>query len=163
LAPVLDTITYVRHHTQTWLELTTLLIPGANDSPTEIQALCAWVLSELGPDVPVHFTAFHPDYRCLDTPGTPPETCRRAREQALAAGLHYAYTGNIHDAAGQTTYCPSCHHAVIARDGYQLQKWNLVGSRCNRCNAEIPGRFDEAGPSSFGSRRCAVRIPSAPR
>ena len=163
LEPVLDTIKYVRHQTHTWLELTTLLISGENDSPAEVQALCAWVLGELGPDVPLHFTAFHPDYRLLDTPATPPETCRRAREQALSAGLRFVYTGNISDSLGQTTHCPSCNLAVIARDGYQLRQWNLAGSRCKRCSAEIPGRFDESGPSNFGSRRFEVHLPSAPR
>ncbi len=162
LAPVLDTIQYVRHHTQTWLELTTLLIPGENDGEEEIEQLSQWVLSELGPDVPLHFTAFHPDYRLLEVHGTPPDTCRRAREQALASGLHYVYTGNISDTSGQTTVCPACQAPVIVRDGYQLRGWKLSGARCKACRNEIPGRFTENGPSDFGSRRLAVHVPSRP-
>jgi pyruvate formate lyase activating enzyme len=162
LAPVLDTIQYVRHQTRTWLELTTLLIPGQNDSREEIDSLSEWVLGELGPDVPLHFSAFHPDYRLHDTRATPPETCRRAREQAMDKGLRYVYTGNISDASGQTTFCPTCKTAVIARDGYQLRGWRLSGAHCERCGGDIPGRFTDAGPSDFGSRRLAVRVPSAP-
>jgi pyruvate formate lyase activating enzyme len=162
LAPVLDTIQYVRHQTQTWLELTTLLIPGENDSGEEVDSLIDWVFRELGPDVPLHFSAFHPDYRLLDTTGTPPETCRRAREQAMAKGLHYVYTGNISDTSGQTTYCPACKTAVILRDGYRLRGWRLSSARCEHCHGAIAGRFTDAGPSNFGSRRFAVQVPSAP-
>ncbi len=162
LAPVLDTLKYVRHQTQTWLELTTLLIPGANDSSDEINRMCDWIAETLGPDVPLHFTAFHPDYRLTDVRGTPPGTCRRAREQALKRGLHYVYTGNISDRDGQTTYCPACGTAVIRRDGYRLDEWNLLGDCCGACSRAIPGRFAASGPSHFGSQRLPVFVPSHP-
>ena len=162
LAPVLDTIKYVRHQTKTWLELTTLLIPSSNDSRDEIARMCDWIMNELGPDVPLHFTAFHPDYRLTDVPATPPEVCRRAREQAISRGLHYVYTGNISDRAGQTTYCPECGSAAIHRDGYRLCGWNLSGNRCLVCSTEIPGRYSASGPSRFGSRRLPVQVPSYP-
>jgi pyruvate formate lyase activating enzyme len=162
LAPILDTLKYVRHQTQTWLEITTLLIPGSNDSTDEICQMCDWILAELGPDVPLHFTAFHPDYRLTSVPATSPESCQRARELALGRGLHYVYTGNISDSAGQSTYCPSCRRAVIRRDGYRLRSWELSDGRCTACSAVIPGRFSKQGPSNFGSRRLQVQVPSGP-
>jgi pyruvate formate lyase activating enzyme len=162
LGPVLDTLKYVRHQTQTWLELTTLLIPGVNDSTDEINRMSDWVAETLGPDIPLHLTAFHPDYRLTDVRATPPDTCRRAREQALARGLHYVYTGNISDREGQTTHCPSCGTAVIRRDGYRLDEWNLLDNCCSACSRVIPGRFAASGPSHFGSRRLPVTVPSRP-
>ncbi len=162
LAPVLETLKYVRHQTQTWLELTTLLIQGSNDSPDEIDRLSDWIVRELGPDVPLHFTAFHPDYRLTDVPATSPDICHRAREQAQAHGLHYVYTGNIADSAGQTTYCPECGTAAIRRDGYRVCGWNLSENRCLSCSAAVAGRFSASGPSHFGSRRLPVVVPSHP-
>jgi len=162
LAPVLETLKYVRYHTGTWLELTTLLIPGSNDSVDEIDRMSDWILGELGADVPLHFTAFHPDYRWLDCPATPPELCQRARQQALKRGLRYVYTGNISDTQGQATVCPNCGSAVILRDRYRICGWNMSQNHCGTCLGDIPGRFAESGPSQFGSRRLPVQVPSGP-
>ncbi len=158
LGPVLETLEYIKKETSTWLEVTTLLIPGQNDSVEEVDRLCDWFARTLGPDVPLHFTAFHPDYKMTDVAPTPPETCRRAREQALAHGLHYVYSGNIRDVEGQTTYCPSCHAPVIERDGYVILASAMDGSRCRSCGATIPGSFSATGPGAWGSRRRRVHI-----
>jgi pyruvate formate lyase activating enzyme len=158
LQPVLDTLAYVHHNTDCWLEITTLLIPGHNDSDAEITALSAWVAKELGADVPLHFTAFHPDWKMADVPPTPPETLQRARRIALDAGLHYVYTGNVHDAKGGTTYCPACRHALIVRDWYDIRHYDLTrNGSCPACGAKIAGRFGEFG-KSFGPQRIPVRI-----
>ena len=142
LQPVLETLAYVHHHTACWLEITTLLIPGHNDSDEEIQALSAWVAGELGPDVPLHFTAFHPAWKMSQVPPTPLATLTRARNIALEAGLHYVYTGNVHDAQGGTTYCPNCHHAVIVRNWYDIEHYDLTNhGRCPQCGAALAGRF----------------------
>ena len=125
LEPVLDTLRYLAQETSVWLEVTNLLVPQANDSPAEIDRLTEWMVSELGRDVPLHFSAFHPDYQVKHLPRTPSETCRRARDQALGKGLRYVYTGNLHDPAGQSTYCPGCGAMVIGRDGYVLGTWGL--------------------------------------
>jgi pyruvate formate lyase activating enzyme len=158
LAPVLETLKYVKHETDTWLEITTLLIPGMNDSEEEIRRATEWVVSELGPDVPWHFSAFHPDYRMMDVPPTPPETLTRARELAMAGGVRYAYTGNVHDPAGQSTFCHGCGAVLIGRDWYTLTAWNLgPGGRCSGCGEPLPGVF-ESTPGSWGSRRLPVRL-----
>ena len=162
LAPVLDTIRYVKRHTRTWLELTTLLIPGENDSRDEIDQMTDWILGELGPDVPVHFTAFHPDYRLLDVPATPPEVCRVARERALERGLRYVYTGNTLDTSGQVTYCYVCKQPLVLRNGYEVRGYHLAGTRCRHCQSEMPGRFSETGLPKSRAGRVAVRVPSAP-
>ncbi len=131
LAPVLDTLEYLVHETDVWLEITTLLIPGLNDSTQEVDAETRWIVEHLGPDVPVHFTAFHPDWKMLDRPPTPPSTLSRAREIALANGIRYAYTGNVHDPVGQTTRCHGCGAVLIERDGYELGFWGLAAEgRC---------------------------------
>lgn len=160
LGPVLETLEYVAR-SSTWLEITTLLIPGRNDNHDEVNELCEWIVEHLGPDVPLHFTAFHPDYRVLDIPATPVKTCQRARLQAIDRGLRYVYTGNIVDGSGQSTYCPGCGSAVIRRDGYSISGWELEGNRCRACKVEIAGHFGE-GPSRFGPRRLPVQVPSAP-
>ena len=116
LAPILDTLEYIKHHTATWLEITTLLIPGHNDSDDELQRLSRWVFEHLGPDVPLHFSAFHPDFKMQDIPATPPATLTRARQIARDAGLHFVYTGNVHDPAGATTSCPQCQAVLMRRD-----------------------------------------------
>ena len=156
LQPVLDTLVYLRHETSVWLEITTLLIPGHNDSDAEITALSQWVRRELGPDVPLHFSAFHPDHKMPDVPATPPATLTRARRIALAEGLHYVYTGNVHDAEGDTTWCPHCHAALIERDWYRIERYRLSpDGRCPDCGTAIAGRFAaEAG--RFGRRRIPV-------
>ena len=158
LEPVLDTLRYLKHETAVWFEITTLLIPGENDSDAELDALSRWVMADLGPDVPLHFTAFHPDWKMLDTPPTPPATLTRARRIALANGLRYVYTGNVHDEAGGSTRCPGCGEVVIGRDWYTLTAWHLTDDgRCTACGTAIPGRFD-GPPGRWGARRRPVRL-----
>ncbi len=162
LAPVLDTLRYLVHETAVWLEITTLLIPGENDSDAELDALSRWVAAELGPGVPLHFTAFHPDYRMLETPPTPPATLRRARRIALANGLRYVYTGNVRDEEGGSTWCHACGQRLVGRDGYVLTGWHLGptpagGAACDRCGTPCPGRFD-GPPGRWGARRMPVRL-----
>ncbi len=158
LEPVLDTLRYVCRETDVWTELTTLLIPGQNDSDDEIGRLASWVARELGPGVPLHFTAFHPDYRLTDTPRTPPERCRRAREIARREGLHHVYTGNIADSAGQSTYCAGCGRVVIERSGYSIGDVTLQNGCCPHCGAAVPGRFDESAVEHWGPLRLKVEI-----
>ena len=158
LQPVLDTLVYLKHETRVWFEITTLLIPGRNDSDAEIRAECQWIMKELGPDVPVHFTAFHPDYKMDDVPPTPPATLTRARHIALEAGLHYVYTGNVHDLDGGTTPCPACQMPLIARDWYHITSYRLTPEgRCPDCGTAIAGRF-EAFEGQFGRHRIPVAI-----
>jgi pyruvate formate lyase activating enzyme len=158
LEPVLDTLRYLRHETHVWFEITTLLIPGKNDGDAELEALTQWVVRDLGPDVPVHFTAFHPDWKMRDVPPTPPATLTRARRIGLANGLRYVYTGNTHDVEGGTTFCGSCGAAVIVRDWYTMLDWRLThDGRCPDCGATIPGVFEPA-PGTWGARRAPVRL-----
>jgi pyruvate formate lyase activating enzyme len=158
LAPVLDTLVYLKRETQVWLEITTLLIPGENDSEAEIDAASRWIAKELGPDVPWHFSAFHPDYRMLDRPPTPPTTLLRAREIARSHGLHHVYTGNVRDRESQSSFCHACGELVIGRSGYEIDTWALDASGCCvACGARCPGRF-EARPGSWGARRRPVRL-----
>jgi pyruvate formate lyase activating enzyme len=158
LGPVLDTLVYVKHETDVWLEMTTLLIPGENDSPEEIEKASRWVVDELGVDVPWHFTAFHPDYRMRDVPPTPPATLTRSREIARAHGIRYVYTGNVHDPEGQSTRCHACDALLIGRDGYLLSDWNLDDEgRCRACGARCAGVF-EGPPGDWGARRLPVRL-----
>ncbi len=158
LQPVLDTLRYLHHETDVWLEITTLLIPGENDSPHELDAMSRWVVDELGPDVPMHFTAFHPDYKMLDHPPTPPETLTRARDIARANGALHAYTGNVHDATGSSTYCAGCGDVLIGRDWYVLGTWNLdQQGACRSCGTQCAGHFD-ASPGTWGARRQPVRL-----
>jgi len=161
LEPVLDTLIYLRQETDIWLELTTLLIPGGNDSASEIDDMTRWIVEHLGPDVPLHFTAFHPDWKMMDTPGTPIETLRNSREIAIENGMHYVYTGNVHDYAGSSTYCHGCGDLVVGRDWYQLSTWNLMmdgaNAVCVRCDTEITGVFEEK-PGTWGARRQPIHI-----
>jgi pyruvate formate lyase activating enzyme len=160
LAPVLDTLVYLRRETDVWFEITTLLIPGENDSDAEIDDLTRWVVAELGPDVPLHFTAFHPDWKMLDTPPTPPQTLSRARRIALKNGVRYAYTGNVHDEAGGSTYCHQCGAKLIGRDWYVITEWHLtVDGRCPACHAACAGVL-ESRHGAWGSRRQPVRLAS---
>ncbi|HXF35839.1 MAG TPA: AmmeMemoRadiSam system radical SAM enzyme [Actinomycetota bacterium] len=161
LGPVLDTLEYLRHETDVWFEVTTLLIPGLNDSDEEIDAETRWFAEHLGPDVPLHFTAFHPDFKMLDRPPTPPATLARARRIAMGNGLRYVYTGNVHDPDGQTTHCPGCRAPVIERDRYLLLVWHLTDDgRCRSCGTPIPGVFD-GPPGDWGPRRLPVLIRRA--
>jgi len=158
LQPVLDTLTYLKQETSVWFEITTLLIPGENDSDQELEALTQWVVEHLGPDVPIHFTAFHPDWKMLDHPPTPPATLTRARRIAMKNGIRYAYTGNVHDEEGGSTYCHQCGQLLIGRDWYELSTWNLTASGgCNACGAQCAGVF-EARPGAWGARRQPVRM-----
>ncbi len=158
LAPVLDTLKYLRHETEVWFEITTLLIPGENDSAAEIDRMTGWVVENLGPDVPMHFTAFHPDWKMLDKPHTPPATLTRARQIARANGVRHAYTGNVHDEAGGSTWCHGCGGLLIARDWYVLADWNLTpDGRCTGCGEPCVGVFD-GPPGAWGARRQPVRL-----
>jgi pyruvate formate lyase activating enzyme len=158
LQPVLDTLVYLRHETDVWTEITTLLIPGKNDSDAEIEAECKWIARELGPDVPLHFTAFHPDYKMTDIGRTPAATLTRARNIALGEGLNYVYTGNVHDLEGGTTFCPGCAKPLIARDWHEILSYEVtVEGACKYCGTTIPGRF-ERFDRQWGRRRVPVRI-----
>lgn len=159
---VLDNLAWLAD-TDTWLEITTLLIPGHNDSDAEIRAMADWIVANLGPDVPHHFSAFHPDNRMRDVPPTPPSTLRRARDIALDAGERFVYTGNVHDKDGDTTFCPGCDAPVIVRDWYRMVDYQLVADEsgrgaCPQCGTAIPGLYDADGPGDFGPRRIPVRI-----
>jgi pyruvate formate lyase activating enzyme len=161
LEPVKDTLRYLVKETQVWTEITTLIIPGYNDSDRELDELSAWVAKELGPEVPLHFSAFHPDYRMLDVPATPPETLRRARRFALANGLKHVYVGNVHDREGDTTSCSACGARLIVRDWYQLIEYRLrPDGTCPDCGHALAGRFD-ARPGEFGRRRLSVHLSPA--
>ena len=158
LAPVLDTLKYLVHETDVWTEITTLLIPTKNDSDEELRALSRWVFRELGPQVPLHFTAFHPDWKMTDLPPTPPATLARARRIALEEGLHYVYTGNVHDTEGGTTFCPNCHAVLIERDWHRILRYELTeDGRCPHCATAIAGRFGKF-EGAFGPRRIPVRL-----
>lgn len=153
LEPVLNTLRHLKHETNVWFELTTLLIPGENDSDAEIGEMTSWVVDALGPDVPMHFTAFHPDFKMRDKPPTPVTTLTRARQIAMRNGVRYAYVGNVHNRAGSSTYCADCGQRLIERDWYVLGQWQLTDDgRCSRCGTHLPGRF--AGRrGAWGPRR----------
>jgi pyruvate formate lyase activating enzyme len=158
LEPVLDTLRYVCNETDVWVELTTLLIPGWNDSEVELQEMTGWVVEHLGPAVPMHFTAFHPDWKLRDVSPTPAATLSRAREIALANGVRYAYMGNVHQKAGGSTYCHGCGELLIGRDWYILSDWNLDSSgACRHCGTPLAGVF-QAAPGTWGARRQSVRL-----
>jgi pyruvate formate lyase activating enzyme len=160
LAPVLDTLGYIQHDTNCWLEITTLLIPGQNDSDAELDAMTRWVAEHLGRDVPLHFTAFHPDYKMTDVAPTPLATLQRARRVALANGLRHVYTGNVHDRDGGATSCPQCAAVLIERDWHAIRRYELGDAgRCPHCAAAIAGRFGAfEARQAFGRRRIPVRI-----
>ena len=158
LQAVLDTLIYIKHETDVWLEITTLVIPGENDSDQELNELSQWIMEKLGPDVPLHFSAFHPDYKMLDIPATPPDTLNRARRIALENGLHYVYTGNVHDKLGGSTFCHECGCTLIGRDWYVLSDWNLTDDgHCTKCATKYAGVFD-GPPGDWGAKRQTVRL-----
>jgi pyruvate formate lyase activating enzyme len=160
LEPVKDTLRYLVHETDVWLEITNLVIPGYNDSDAEIDAMTRWVVEDLGPDVPLHFTAFHPDYKMLDTPPTPPASLTRARAIALRNGVRHAYTGNTSDIAGQSTRCHACGALLIERDWYDLRTYRLTPTgACPDCGARLAGVYADR-PGTWGSRRLPVRMAS---
>ena len=160
LEPVLDTLRYLKHDTSVWLEITTLLIPGLNDSEQELDQLSAWIAKELGPAVPLHFTAFHPDYHLRDIPATSAASLTVAREIARKNGLRYVYTGNVHDPEGGSTFCHACGRKLIGRDWYAMSEYNLSDQgHCRFCGTPCAGVF-EGPPGKWGAKRAALKIPA---
>lgn len=157
LQPVLDTLVYLKNETNVWFEITNLVIPQENDSEKEFHDMCEWIMKNLGADVPLHFTAFHPDYKMMDHPPTPSQTLCRARDIALSKGLHFVYTGNIHDVQTQSTYCPACQKRLIERDGYELGEYHIKNGKCKFCSAAIAGHFLDQ-PGHRGSKRVPIMI-----
>jgi pyruvate formate lyase activating enzyme len=157
LQPVLDTLRWLARASNVWLEITNLIIPQANDSPDDMKRMCQWIVEELGPDVPLHFSAFHPDFKMTDRQPTPMSTLRLAYDIAHQAGIHYIYTGNVVDHQRQHTYCPGCGRAVIERNGYDIVSFAVSSGRCAFCQSPIAGRFDD-NPGTWGSRRLPVRM-----
>jgi pyruvate formate lyase activating enzyme len=158
LQAVLETLQYIKQETSVWLELTTLLIPDENDSDAELEAMTQWVVENLGADVPMHFTAFHPDWKMRDKPHTPLQTLLRARQIAMKNGVYYAYIGNAHDKTAASTYCHSCGQLLIGRDWYQLSEWNLDAAGCCRfCGTRCAGVFN-ATAGTWGAKRLGVII-----
>ncbi|QEG42263.1 AmmeMemoRadiSam system radical SAM enzyme [Roseimaritima ulvae] len=157
LQPVLDTIRYACNETDCWVELTNLVIPDANDDPDELRRMCDWIADAVGADVPIHFSAFHPDFRMQDRPRTPPDTLCKAYDLATQAGLRYVYIGNVHDVSRQSTYCPQCRGLLIARDWYQLGTYHLNGNRCGHCGYTLAGHFDDR-PGDWGQKRQPIQI-----
>ncbi len=156
LQPVLETLLYLKQETQVWFEITNLLIPDENDGSREIEAMTQWIFDNLGTDVPLHFTAFHPDWKMRDKNNTPFSTLSRARQIALENGLKFVYTGNVHDSRGGSTYCRSCGKLLICRDWYVLKEWHLTaGGHCRRCGTKCPGVFEDS-PGAWGPRRQKV-------
>lgn len=158
MQPILDTILYINKETDVWMELTTLLIPGENDSDKEIEEMSKWVVDNLGPDVPMHFTAFHPDWKMMDKPTTPAVTLTRAREIAMKNGVRYAYTGNVLDEKGESTYCHSCGERLIGREGYIITAWNMSDEgSCKQCGTQCAGVFEKQH-GTWGAKRKPVRM-----
>ncbi len=161
LGPVLDTLCWLKQETDVWLEITNLVIPGENDSFKEIAEMCQWIEKNLGTEVPLHFSAFHPDYKMRGLPRTPPETLNRARAQAKDAGLEYVYVGNLQDSSRQSTYCPSCASTLIERTRYAVSEFHIKDNCCANCGHQIPGVFEES-PGSWGERRELLTIGNPP-
>ena len=158
LEPVLDTLKYIKHETNCWLETTTLIIPGENDSEKELTEMCEWVVENLGSDMPMHFSAFHPDFKMRDIPSTPSSTLTMAREIAMKAGVRYAYVGNVHNRDGDSTWCHQCGELLIERDWYELGQWNLdAEGACQSCGTKVAGVF-EAKPGNWGAKRLPVKM-----
>jgi pyruvate formate lyase activating enzyme len=161
LEPVLDTLKYLYDETEVWFEITTLLIPGENDSEAEIEEMTQWIVEHLGPDVPLHFTAFHPDWKMTDRPRTPRRTLIRSRDIAMKNGLRYVYTGNVRDFTGSSTHCYHCGDILVGRDGYELSTWKLAldgqQASCSSCAAPIAGVF-ESRPGAWGNRQMPIKI-----
>lgn len=163
LEPVLDTLKYLKHETQVWFETTTLLIPGENDSVRELEEMTQWVVDNLGTDVPMHFSAFHPDWKMMNKPSTPMETLIKAREIAIKNGVRYAYVGNVHNKSADSTYCHHCGELLIGRDWYVLSDWNLTAKgHCISCGTRCAGVFEET-PGNWGAKRVPVKLDSCKR
>ncbi len=162
IKPVLETLEYIKHETNCWLEITTLIIPGENDSDEEIHSLTEWVVKTLGPEVPLHFSAFHPDWKMLNINPTPPSSLIRAREIAIRNGAYYAYTGNVHDHNGSSTYCHQCGNILIGRDWYTLKEWDLTEKgRCGQCGTICAGYYNDQA-ENWGNRTQVVRMTHPP-
>ncbi|MFA5159373.1 MAG: AmmeMemoRadiSam system radical SAM enzyme [Candidatus Omnitrophota bacterium] len=157
LQPVLETIEYIKKETKVWLELTTLLIPTLNDSEKELDAMTSWIVKNLGPDVPLHLTAFHPAHKLLDLPPTPASTLEKARSIAVKNGVRYCYTGNVHDPEHEATYCHTCGKKLIGRNWYEFTEWNLKNGKCKFCDTVCPGLFENK-PGNWGSKRFPIRL-----
>ncbi len=158
LKPVLETLEYLKHETDVWFETTTLLIPGENDGDDELQEMTRWLVEHVGVEVPMHFSAFHPDWKMMDYPSTSEASLNRARDIAMDNGMRYVYTGNVHDKAGGSTYCHHCGQMLIGRDWYVLGAWNLdEQGRCNQCATPCAGVF-EPKPGNWGARRQPVNM-----
>lgn len=157
LQPVLDTLRWLKTEASVWLEITNLIIPDLNDSTDELRRMSDWILNAVGPDVPLHFSAFHPDFRMMDRPRTPHETLIRASTIARQQGLKYVYVGNVSDVMNQSTWCPGCGEMIIQRDGYSIGVYRMTGNRCQACGTMIAGHFDSS-PGNWGSRRLPVQI-----
>jgi len=162
LEPILDTLKYIKHETDCWLETTTLIIPGENDSEKELTEMCEWVVENLGPDMPMHFSAFHPDFKMRGIPSTPPSTLTMARDIAMKAGVRYAYVGNVHNRDGDSTWCHQCGELLIERDWYELGLWNInAEGGCKSCDTKVAGVF-EAKPGHWGAKRLPVKMNASP-
>jgi len=158
LEEVKETLVYVKQETDVWMEITTLLIPGENDSDRELHEMSEWMVGNLGPDVPWHFSAFHPDWKMKNVPATPPSTLTKARDIARRAGVRHVYVGNVHDVEADSTYCHGCGRLLIGRDWYELSEWNLAANgSCPDCGTVLPGVFEEK-PGTWGRRRLPVKI-----
>jgi pyruvate formate lyase activating enzyme len=158
LQPVLDTLSFLKRETGTWFEITTLVIPGENDSDAEIEALSRWVVESLGPDVPLHFSAFHSAWKMHDKAPTASSTLSRARSIAKANGVRHVYTGNVHDPSGGSTWCHACGGLLIGRDWYELSTWNLTPDGCcTACGTKLAGVL-EPRPGDWGRKRMPVRM-----
>jgi AmmeMemoRadiSam system radical SAM enzyme/AmmeMemoRadiSam system protein B/AmmeMemoRadiSam system protein A len=157
LQPVLDTLEWLKKETDVWFEITNLVIPNANDAMDEIRKMCGWILEHVGDQVPLHFTAFHPDFRMRDRPPTPHETLLQAHEVAIREGLKHVYTGNVNDVRHQSTYCPHCSALAIERNWYELGRYNLKGNHCGGCGGVVAGHFDQR-PGDWGRKRVPVEI-----
>ena len=162
LEPVLETLKYIKQETDCWLETTTLIIPGENDSEKELTDMCEWLVENLGSDVPMHFSGFHPDFKMMNTPSTPASTLSLARDIAIKAGVRYAYVGNVHNRDGDSTWCHQCGKLLIERDWYELGQWHLTAEgNCSSCGTKVAGVF-EAKPGNWGAKRQPVRLASSP-
>ena len=160
LKPVLETLIYLKHETDIWFEITTLVIPGENDSEKEISEMTEWIVENLGCHVPLHFSAFHPDWKMLNHAPTPISTLKLARQIAINNGMNYVYTGNVHDEEGDTTFCTECSAALIIRDWYTLKTWDLdTKGQCKSCGTACHGIFEDS-PGDWGAKRLPVRITS---
>ncbi|MDD3374677.1 MAG: AmmeMemoRadiSam system radical SAM enzyme [Candidatus Omnitrophica bacterium] len=157
LKPVLDALIFIKERTNTWLEVTNLIIPGENDSDDDLNKICTWIVENLGKEVPVHFSAFHPSFQMMNYSPTPKQTLLRARQIALSKGLQYVYTGNIDDDEGSITHCAVCHQKLIERSWYEVKEYHLINNRCDNCHTSCAGFFDEK-PGSWGSRCVSVKL-----